>query len=174
MKFLREEKACENEFDGWALSGSPPYLLIAFGAAELYSATKLSLSQEFTLGPGALPVIYSVGLLIFAGMLAIWPSQEAAPDIESSVAGEDEAPCRSGTIGRVSSPSRLSLLFIISIYFVGFFGGTILFSFLYITVVSRWPVLRASAFALIWGGALYYGFDRLLGVQLEPGILFGS
>ena len=65
-------------------------------------------------------------------------------------------------------------MFIVSIYFVGFFGGTIIFSFLYITLVSRWPVLKASAFAMIWGGALYYGFDRLLGVQLEPGILFGS
>lgn len=41
-------------------------------------------------------------------------------------------------------------------------------------LVLRWPVHKAAAFALIWGGVLYYGFDRLLGVQLEPGILFGS
>ena len=68
----------------------------------------------------------------------------------------------------------LVALFIASIYFVGFLGGTIMFSLLFVLLISRWPVPKAAAFGLIWGGAVYYGFDSLLGVQLEPGILFGG
>jgi hypothetical protein len=148
-------------------------LLIAFAVAELYAALQLSVSEEFTLGPGAMPVIYSVAVLVFAGMLAIWPSQEAPPVVESLVGRDDGAvPVRNYRAGVLTF--TLVAVFIVSIYFVGFFGGTIIFSFLYIMLVLRWPVLKAAAFALIWGGVLYYGFDRLLGVQLEPGILFGS
>ena len=68
----------------------------------------------------------------------------------------------------------LIAVFIVSIYLVGFFGGTIIFSFLFTKFITRWSLLKAAAFALIWGGALYYGFDHLLGVQLDPGILFDS
>ncbi|HVZ01676.1 MAG TPA: tripartite tricarboxylate transporter TctB family protein [Dongiaceae bacterium] len=148
-------------------------LLIIFAVAELYAALQLSVSAEFTLGPGAMPVIYSVGLLIFALVLAIWPAQKAPPVIENPVDVEEEPVVignyRIGVITFV-----LVAVFVASIYFVGFFGGTAIFSFLYILLVLRWSVIKSAAFALVWGGALYYGFDRLLGVQLEPGILFGS
>jgi hypothetical protein len=148
-------------------------LLIIFAAAELYGAVQLSLSEEFTLGPGALPVIYAVGLLIFAVTLAIWPSQNARPIVEGTDVKEEETlPIRNYRDGIVTF--TLVALFIFSIYFVGFLGGTIMFSLLYVLLIARWSVLQATAFAVIWGGAVYYGFDRLLGVQLEQGILFAS
>jgi hypothetical protein len=148
-------------------------LLIVFAVAELYAAMQLSVSEEFTLGPGALPVIYAVGLLIFAGILAVWPSQKSPGVIENPVVSKDEAvPVRDYRAGGLTF--ALIFVFIVSIYLVGFFGGTVIFSFLFTKLVTRWPVLKAAALALIWGGALYYGFDHLLGVQLEPGILFGS
>ena len=148
-------------------------LLVAFAMAELYAALQLSLSEEFTLGPGAMPVIYSVALLIFAGILAIWPSQKASPVAESPVVSDREAvPVRNYRIGVLAF--ALVVVFIVSIYLVGFFAGTIIFSLLYTMIVLRWPAVKAAGFALIWGVALYYGFDRLLGVQLESGILFGS
>jgi hypothetical protein len=149
-------------------------LLIVFSVAELYGALHLSVSAEFTLGPGAMPLIYSIGLLIFATVLAIWPAQKAPPVIENPVDVPDEpvVVVRNYRVGIITFV--LVAVFVIGIYFIGFFGGTAIFSFLYVLLVLRWPLIKAAAFALIWAGALYYGFDRLLGVQLEPGILFGS
>lgn len=146
-------------------------LLIAFAVAQLYGAMQLSLSEEFTLGPGALPVIYSIGLLIFSGWLAISPSQKAPPIIETD-AEVEPAPARNYRDGALTF--GLVGLFIFSIYFIGFLGGTVIFSLLYVVFITRWPILKAAAFAVIWGGSVYYGFDHLLGVQLEPGIFFGG
>src|SRR5262245_27906816 len=137
-------------------------LIFIFGLIELYGATHLSVSEEFTLGPGALPIIYAVGLLIFAGILALWPGKKAPPVIENPVESEaSEAdkkalPARDYKAGAVTF--GLIGVFIVSIYLVGFFGGAVLFSFLFTKLITRWPLLKAGAFALIWGGALYYAF----------------
>jgi hypothetical protein len=143
-------------------------LLIVFAIAELYEAFQLPVSEEFTLGPGAMPVIYGLGLLIFAGILAVTASRKAA-------AGSDEgqdAPARDYRAGGVTF--ALLILFVASIYFFGFLLSTILFSFLHLKLVMRLPVLKAAVFALLWGGGLYYAFDHLLEVQLEPGLVFGG
>jgi small-conductance mechanosensitive channel len=142
-------------------------LLAVFAVAELYSASHLAVNEEFTLGPGAMPLIYGVGLLIFAGILAIRPSEGGGGPVE-----DQDAPARAYKAGGVTFV--LLILFIASIYFVGFLIGTAVFSFLYLKLVMRRPVLKAATFALIWAGALYYGFDHLLEVQLEPGLVFGG
>jgi hypothetical protein len=51
-------------------------LLIVFAVAALNVAVQFSGSEEFELGPGAMPVIYAEGSLVFAGVLAIWQSQK--------------------------------------------------------------------------------------------------
>lgn len=148
-------------------------LLIIFAVTEFYGAMQLSMSEQFTLGPGALPAIYSVGLLIFSTVLLIQPSRKAPPILEGSADGEhDPGPVCDYRAGIITF--ALVAAFIASIYFVGFLGGTIMFSLLYVLLISRWPIHQAAIFAVIWGGAVYYGFDRLLGVQLETGVLFGS
>jgi hypothetical protein len=156
-------------------------LLVIFALIELYGALHLSVSEEFTLGPGALPVIYAVGLVIFAGILVVSPGKKAPPVIENPVVSEDEDPTAGENEAAPAQDYKaggltfvLLAVFIVSIYLVGFFGGTIVFSFLFTKFITRWPLPKAVAFSLIWGGALYYGFDHLLGVQLDPGILFGS
>lgn len=144
-------------------------LLGVFAVIELSSAVHLPVSEEFTLGPGAMPLIYGAGLLIFAAILAIRPTQKRV----AAASGENrDAPARDYKGGAITY--ALLILFIASVYFVGFFIGTALFSFLYLKIVMRSPLHKAAMFAVIWGGALYYGFDHLLEVQLEPGLLFGS
>lgn len=148
-------------------------LVIAFAIVEFYAAMQLSMTEEFTLGPGAMPAIYAAGLLVFATVLLIQPSPKTSAIIETSVADEAET----GPVGDYRAGVVTFLLvavFIASIYFVGFLGGTIIFSLLYVLLVARWPVLQAIVFGVAWGGAVFYGFDHLLGVQLEPGILFGN
>lgn len=153
-------------------------LLFIFGLIELYGATHLSVSEEFTLGPGALPIIYAVGLLIFAGILALWPAKKAPPVIENPVESKVSEVDKGEALPRDYKSGAVTFgligLFIVSIYVIGFFGGAVLFTFLFTKLITRWPLLKAGAFAIIWGGALYYAFDHLLGVQLEQGILFGG
>jgi small-conductance mechanosensitive channel len=144
-------------------------LLGVFAVVELSSAVHLPVSEEFTLGPGAMPLIYGVGLLIFAAIPAIRPSQKR---VSAAPAESQDAPPRDYRAGAITF--ALLILFIASVYFAGFFIGTAIFSFLYLKIVMRSPLHKAAIFAVIWGGALYYGFDHLLEVQLEPGLLFGG
>lgn len=154
-------------------------VLVVFALLQLYGASQLPVSEEFTLGPGALPIIYSVGVVVFAGILLIWPTKKAPPPIqnpvvsEAEVAGETEVLPAPNYRAGVLTFAFIALL-IASIYALGFFAGTSIFSFLYTRFITRWPLPKAIAFALIWAGALFYTFDHLLEVQLEPGVLFGG
>ena len=153
-------------------------VLVVFALVELYGAMQLSVAEEFTLGPGALPIIYSVGVVIFAGILFIWPTKKAPSLIQNPFIGEEDAACQEALPAPNFRAGALTFAFIAvliaSIYFLGFFAGASIFSFLYTRFITRWPLTKAIAFALIWGGALFYTFDHVLEVQLEPGVLFGS
>lgn len=144
--------------------------LMIFAVAELYAASHLALTEEFTLGPGAMPLIYGVGLLIFASVLAARP-QKGTPLQVDAAEGED-APVRDYRSGGITY--ALLILLIASVYFLGFLVGTILFSFLYLLLVIRWKWFKAAMFGVIWGAALYYTFSHLLQIQLEPGLVFGG
>jgi Tripartite tricarboxylate transporter TctB family len=144
--------------------------LMIFAVAELYAASRLAVTEEFTLGPGAMPLIYGVGLLIFASVLAARP-QNGAPLQADAAEGED-APVRDYRSGGITY--ALLILLIASVYFLGFLIGTILFSFLYLLLVIRWKWFKAAMFSVIWGAALYYTFSHLLQIQLEPGLVFGG
>ncbi len=154
-------------------------VLAVFALFEFYGATQLSVSEEFTLGPGALPLIYSAGVFIFAGILLIWPTKKAPPLIENPVRDEGSAASEKEASPPLNYQAGLLTfafiaVLIATIYFLGFFAGASIFSFLYTRFITRWPLPKAIAFSLIWGGALYYSFDHLLEVQLEPGVLFGG
>jgi len=147
-------------------------LLITFSVAEIYAALQLSMTEEFTLGPGALPLIYASGLLIFSCIMGLTPTEKEPAEESAPNSASIALPTLNYRDGLITF--ILVALFISSIYFVGFLGGTIIFSLLYVLLISKWPIPKAAAFALVWGGAVYFGFDHLLGVQLEPGILFGG
>jgi hypothetical protein len=146
-------------------------LLGVFAVVELTQAVQLSTYEEFTLGPGAMPLIYGVGLLIFSILLAVTasPKEKAPPERPDEKMDEPGKNYRAGVI-----TFSLLILFVILIFLVGFLPSLIVFSFLHLVLVMRLQWVKAAVFALIWGGCLYYAFDHLLEVQLEPGILFGS
>lgn len=150
-------------------------LLITFSVAEFYAALKLSVSAEYTLGPGAMPIIYSVGLFIFATALLLQPSKKASTSIGAAIeAGDESEPAPSPNYRAGVILFALVAAYIASIYVIGFLGGTILFALLYLLLVARWPVMKAAAFAVLWGAGIYVLFVDVLEVQLESGILFSS
>jgi hypothetical protein len=145
-------------------------LLGVFAIAELTQAMQLSIYEEFTLGPGAMPLIYGVGLLIFAVLLGITasPKEKAPPERPDEKMDEPGRNYRAGIV-----TFGLLILFVVLIFLVGFLPSLIIFSFLHLCLVMRLSLLKAAVFSLLWGGGLYYAFDHLLEVQLEPGLLFG-
>lgn len=145
-------------------------LLITFSGAQLYGSLQLSMSEPYTLGPGALPAIFSVAVLILAVVLLLQASKEASPDADSVEVADDSSPdYKAGLL-----LFALVVVFVASIHFIGFLGGMILFALLYLLLGLRWPVLQAFAFSVVWGGGVYYGFVHILGAQLESGILFNA
>ncbi|HVT51929.1 MAG TPA: tripartite tricarboxylate transporter TctB family protein [Dongiaceae bacterium] len=145
-------------------------LLGVFAIAELTQAMQLSIYEEFTLGPGAMPLIYGVGLLIFAVLLGLTasPKEKAPPERPDEKMDEPGRNYRAGIV-----TFSLLILFVVLIFFIGFLPSLIIFSFLHLCLVMRLSLLKAAVFSLLWGGGLYYAFDHLLEVQLEPGLLFG-
>jgi hypothetical protein len=152
-------------------------LLVVFALVEMIGSFELHLGEEFTLGPGALPLAYSCGLLIFAGILLYTsrPKHIAAKIAEQADAPDrdkDEAPALDYAAG--AKTFLLVVLFIASIYYVGFLAGTALFGFLQLKFVMRASLSKSLLFGLLWGGGLYFAFEHLLEVQLEPGLLFSG
>lgn len=137
-------------------------LLVAFAVAQLYSASQLPLLEDYTLGPGALPILYSIGLLLFSAYLLFDSAVKVSPRRIQS-----ESDYRSGMLCIL-----FLLIFVSSIYVVGFMISTIAFCFLFCQFISKIGLAKSIAFSLIWGGGNYLVANYLLMVPLEAGFLF--
>ncbi|QJP14053.1 tripartite tricarboxylate transporter TctB family protein [Starkeya sp. ORNL1] len=138
-------------------------LLVLFAVAELYAAFHLPMAEDYTLGPGALPSIYGVGLLGFS-LALLFESVRKAP------AGADDEEA-TNLRGGLTCIALLALL-IGAIYIVGFLIALIAFCFLFCLLISKLDLVRSAIFAVIWAGAVYFAFDYLLEIPLETGLLF--
>jgi len=135
--------------------------LLIFAIAEIYAASRLSVTEDYTLGPGALPIIYSVGLFIFSG-ISLFESISRAP--KSKLEGGNY---RYGILC-----VSFLLMFIASIYVIGFLLATILFCALFCFFISEMGIVRSFIFSVLWGGTVYAVFYYLLQIPLEAGFLF--
>jgi Tripartite tricarboxylate transporter TctB family len=150
-------------------------LLVVFALVEMVGSLELHMGEEFTLGPGAMPLIYSTGLLIFAGLL-LWTSRPKRTAIAVKAKTPDEEKEEAPALDYVAGIKTflLVVLFVAAIYYVGFLIGTALFAFLQLKLVMRVTLAKSLLFGLLWGGGLYFAFEHLLEVQLEPGLLFSG
>lgn len=148
--------------------------LMVFALVEMVGSLELHMGEEFTLGPGAMPLIYSSGLLIFAGILLYHarPRRAAIEAMAEVKASEEKEEAPALDYGAGVKTFLLVVLFIASLYYVGFLIGTAVFAFLQLRFVMRVSLPKALLFGLLWGGGLYFAFEHLLEVQLEPGLLF--
>ncbi len=148
-------------------------LLAVFAVVEMIGAIELPMGEEFTIGPGAMPLIYSVGLLLFAGYL-LYTSRPKRSVAEANPLKEAEEEAPKLDYGAGVKTFLLVTGLIAAIYFVGFLVSMMVFAVLHLRLVMRMPWLKAATIGVIWGGALYFAFAHLLEVQLEPGILFSG
>jgi hypothetical protein len=137
-------------------------LLVVFAVAQIYAAAHLHMSEDYTLGPGAMPIIYSIGLLMFSGYLLV-DAVKKGP----KAGRHDGADYKSGILCVL-----FLLLFISSIYVVGFLLSTVMFCFLFCLFISKIGLVKSVVFSIAWGGTVYAVFDYLLQIPLETGMLF--
>lgn len=133
------------------------------GLAGLYGSIPLPVAERFTLGAGAMPLIYSVGVMICA--ILIWVSAPNRKDGSFKNA-----------LGR---PGRYGLIFLIlnfvlglMVYLVGFAVGLILFCFMALFFTKGWRPYRALLFSVAWSLAIYILFALFLDVPFLKGVIF--
>jgi putative tricarboxylic transport membrane protein len=133
------------------------------GVVGFYGSIHLPVSERFTLGPGAMPLIYSSGVVICA--ILIWVLAPSRKDASFK-----------NVLGR---PGRYGLIFLILnfvlgfiVYMVGFAIGLILFCFLALFFTKGWRPYRALLFSVAWSLAIYILFTIFLDVPFLKGAIF--
>ena len=139
--------------------------LAAFGCAELWSASSLPISADFTVGPGALPIAYSSGLIVFSVLVVLGA-------LSSKDAGATQHLQTSQSIYQGLSLLALMIIFIAIIYVIGFLASCIVFSITLSYFICKVSKMYSLFFGIVWSLAIYSLFKYALQVPLESGILF--
>ena len=140
--------------------------LVLIGALGVWGSLKVPIAERFTLGPGALPLIYAAGVLLLAVALLVMTLKGQKIETPNAV---PEPP---GTYGLLFFLINCALA--LSVHLIGFAVGLFLFSLSSLTYVGRWKIKKALLFSVIWTIALYVLFKIIIGVPFIEGLLFES
>ncbi len=140
-------------------------IMILVGGLSVYGALKLPLKEEFTLGPGATPLIYAVGVIVFAAAMAFTASSKNTGSFRKMI----EPPGRYGLLF-----FAFFVLLTVLVYFIGFTIGLFLFSLFSLVFAKNHKPLWAAVFSAVWTASLYLIFVRLLNIPFLKGTLFGG
>jgi putative tricarboxylic transport membrane protein len=134
------------------------------GALGVFGSLKVPILERFTLGPGALPLIYSLGVLLFAIALFVMALKGQKNEILNAIP---------------TIPVKYGLLFFffncalaLSVHLIGFTVGLFLFSFSSLLYIDGWKIKKALLFSVIWTIVLYVLFKFIIGVPFIEGFLF--
>jgi len=114
------------------------------------------------IGPGAVPMGYSIILLALSAMLFF--SNTDQPKIRWRKLLEH--PTVDGWIFFL-----LNIAMFVMIYLIGTAPAMVIFCIASLLCLKRQSALRAVVFSVLWVGALYFVFVTLLGVPFETGLL---
>ncbi len=138
--------------------------LVLIGALGVWGSLKVPIAERFTLGPGALPLIYAAGVLLFAVMLLVMTLRGQRAGVADAV---PEPP---GTYGLLFFLFNCALA--LSVHLIGFVAGLFLFSLSSLTYAGGWKIKKALLFSIIWTIGLYILFKVIIGVPFVEGFLF--
>ena len=138
-------------------------LLILLGVIGLYGSFNLNFYEKYTLGPGAFPLIYSIGLIICSICLFIKSKDKKFISLRSFFV----QPALRGLI-------FFLLLFLMAglIYYFGFLIPLFIFSIVGLIWIEDWRFSKAFLFSSAWILFVYILFVKLLKVKLLQGIFF--
>ena len=140
--------------------------LVLIGALGVWGSLKVPIAERFTLGPGALPLIYSLGVLLFSITLLVTTLRGQKGETPNTVS---EPPGRYGWLFFL-----LNCALALSVHLIGFTIGMFLFSLLSLIYTDGWKVKKALLFSVIWTISLYILFKHIIGVPFIEGFLFES
>jgi hypothetical protein len=138
--------------------------LVLVGAVGVWGALKVPIAERFTLGPGALPLVYSAGVLLLSITLLVTTLRRQKVETPNAL---PEPP---GTYGLVFFLLNCALA--LSVHLIGFTVGLFLFSLLSLIYTDGWKVKKALLFSVIWTIALYALFKHVIGVPFIEGFFF--
>jgi hypothetical protein len=150
----------------WSNEKSLSIFLVLIGALGVWGSLKVPIAERFTLGPGALPLIYAVGVLSLAIILFVIAFRDKKDETP------DALPKMPGTYGLLFFLFNCALA--LSVHLIGFTVGLFLFSLATLICIGRWKVKKALLFSVIWTIALYVLFKMIIHIPFIEGLLFES
>lgn len=163
----------------------PAAVLIALGAGFAVLSWGYGYFQDRHIGPGFLPGIVGLLLVVFGVMIVLetWRSRAGSADAESHASGTPSAadepfvesvgaePADEGGIGRVVAIAALLLAAVWLTGWLGFLVSFTLVAFAILFGVEREPLWRSLAISIGIGVLAWLVFEWGMGIRLPPGLL---
>lgn len=132
-------------------------VMIVFALVILGACRGMKMTANYSIGPAALPVACCVLLIIFSVM--VWITSTDSKVLTWS------ALCTPGA-RRCFLLVALTLAFILSMYFVGFWPPFLAFSILSFWLVEKHPLIKSVVMGIVWTVFLYVAFVYLLKMNI--------
>jgi hypothetical protein len=133
--------------------------MAAMGVVALISIRmdKLKFTQKYTIGPGLLPLIYAIVLIISAAAVYIGSREKEHWTLHALI----------GNPGRRGSLTVcLLVLLTVCVRYFPFLGCVFVFTFAGLMLLEKWKPLKALLFSAVWTAVIYGMFTYLFGVKL--------
>jgi hypothetical protein len=134
------------------------------GLLGIVGSIKLPLLTTHNIGPGFLPLVFSLGLLFCAVLLFFLDKSEEKFHVRESLL--------QGAPGKALVFFLLNVMMLILMYFFGPLPAMIVFSILALISLKRLTLSKLTVFSIVWVGILYFIFAVLLKIPFEKGIIF--
>ena len=140
-------------------------IMMTIGAVALAGSLKLPLTSRVGVGPGTMPLIFSIMLVLLSAAF-FFTDEKDAPRIDW------RALLMRPTVDGVVFYLLNFALFVL-LYLIGTAPAMVIFGIATQLTLKRQKPSSAVIFSLVWVALLYIIFDRLLYVPFERGVLFG-
>ena len=116
-------------------------VMIVFALVILFECRNMSLTANYSVGPAALPVACSILLVIFSIM--VWVTSTDSKVISWKALCTPAAKRCFLLVG-------LTLAFILTMYFLGFWPPFLVFTILSFWMIEKHPLLKSVMMGIIW------------------------
>jgi putative tricarboxylic transport membrane protein len=140
-------------------------VLLVFSAAVMEGSRRMPESMTFGPGAGFLPFWLGVAMAILSILMLVNATREPA-----GAGGKSPFPGGAALL-RIAATAASLAVYIVSLETLGFLLATALLSAFLLGVIERERLAVTAVVALANAGALYFIFQRLLGVTLPKNTL---
>jgi len=133
-------------------------IMIICGAAAIIAV------QQYPSESRMMPMIYSVALILLSGLL-----------FRRSLKREEKTERREeplASYGKFFMVAAAILAYIFLISFLGFYSSTLIFMFLFMTMLRATNIFTVIIISLVTTGLIYVFFDLMLHIPIPGGLLF--